>query len=168
MLKAYNSTAAIFHLNFVTDPEKMEASLENPNILLTDKKISIMKDFVPILEQIVCAGVPLLVVAEDIEGEALATLVANKLRGALRCVAVKAPGFGDRRKAMLEDIAILTGGTVVSEEVGLKLEDLQLSALGRAERVVVDRDNTKIIGALGDKRTIRRTKATAPPTDRQE
>jgi chaperonin GroEL len=139
---------------FVTDPEKMEASLENPHILLTDKKISIMKDFVPILEQIVRAGASLLVVAEDVEGEALATLVVNKLRGALRCVAVKAPGFGDRRKAMLEDIAILTGGTVVSEEVGLKFEDLQLTALGRAERVVVDRDNTKIIGGLGDKRTI--------------
>jgi chaperonin GroEL len=139
---------------FVTDPEKMEASLENPHILLTDKKISIMKDFVPILEQIVRAGASLLVVAEDVEGEALATLVVNKLRGALRCVAVKAPGFGDRRKAMLEDIAILTGGTVVSEEVGLKFEDLQLTALGRAERVVVERDNTKIIGGLGDKRTI--------------
>ena len=139
---------------FVTDPEKMEASLENPHILLTDKKISIMKDFVPILEQIVRAGAQLLVVAEDVEGEALATLVVNKLRGALRCAAVKAPGFGDRRKAMLEDIAILTGGTVVSEEVGLKLEDVQLSTLGRAERVVVDRDNTKVIGGLGDKRTI--------------
>jgi len=139
---------------FVTDPEKMEASLENPHILLTDKKISIMKDFVPILEQIVHAGAPLLVVAEDVEGEALATLVVNKLRGALRCVAVKAPGFGDRRKAMLEDIAILSGATVVSEEMGLKLEDVQVSALGRAERVVVDRDNTKIIGGLGDKRTI--------------
>jgi chaperonin GroEL len=139
---------------FVTDPEKMEASLENPYILLTDKKISIMKDFVPILEQIVRASAPLLVVAEEVEGEALATLVVNKLRGALRCVAVKAPGFGERRKAMLEDIAILTGGTVVSEEVGLKLEDLQMSTLGRAERVVADRDNTKIIGGLGDKRTI--------------
>jgi chaperonin GroEL len=139
---------------FVTDPEKMEASLENPHILLTDKKISIMKDFVPILKQIVRAGASLLVVAEDVEGEALAALAVNKLRGALRCVAVKAPGFGDRRKAMLEDIAILTGGTVVSEEVGLKFEDLQLTALGRAERVVVERDNTKIIGGLGDKRTI--------------
>ncbi len=118
---------------FVTDPEKMEASLEKPYILLTDKKISIMKDFVPILEQIVRTGAPFLVVAEEVEGEALATLVVNKLRGSLHCVAVKAPGFGDRRKAMLEDIAIVTGGTVVSEELGLKLEELQLSSLGRAE-----------------------------------
>jgi chaperonin GroEL len=139
---------------FVTDPEKMEASLEKPYILLTDKKITIMKDFVPILEQIVRTGAPFLVVAEEVEGEALATLVVNKLRGSLHCVAVKAPGFGDRRKAMLEDIAIVTGGTVVSEELGLKLEELQLSSLGRAERVIADRDNTKIIGGLGDKRTI--------------
>jgi len=139
---------------FVTDPEKMEASLEKPYILLTDKKITIMKDFVPILEQIVRAGASFLIVAEEVEGEALATLVVNKLRGSLHCVAVKAPGFGDRRKAMLEDIAIVTGGTVVSEELGLKLEELQLGALGRAERVIADRENTKIIGGLGDKRSI--------------
>jgi chaperonin GroEL len=139
---------------FVTDPEKMEASLTSPYILLTDKKISIMKDFVPILEQIVRSGSPLMVVAEEVEGEALATLVVNKLPGALQSVAVKAPGFGDRRKAMLEDIAILTGGTVASKEIGLRLEDLKLDALGRVERVVVDRETTKIIGGLGDKRLI--------------
>jgi chaperonin GroEL len=139
---------------FVTDPDKMEAVLEDALILLTNRKIAVMKDLVPLLEQIVQAGQALLVVAEDIEGEALATMLVNKLRGALRCVAVKAPGFGDRRLEMLEDVAILTGGRVVSEELGLKLEAVDLSHLGKARRVVVDRESTKIIGGLGDKRMI--------------
>ncbi len=139
---------------FVTDPEKMVAELENPFVLLSQRKIVVLKELVPLLEQIAQAGQPLVVIAEDIEGEALATLVVNKLRGSLRCVAVKAPGFGDRRKEMLEDIAILTGGQVISEEAGLSLERLDLSYLGRAQRVVVDRENTKIIGGQGDKRAI--------------
>ncbi|MGO9058357.1 MAG: chaperonin GroEL [Candidatus Binataceae bacterium] len=139
---------------FVTDPEKMAAELENPFVLLSQRKIVVLKELVPLLEQIAQAGQPLVVIAEDIEGEALATLVVNKLRGSLRCVAVKAPGFGDRRKEMLEDIAILTGGQVISEETGLSLERLDLSSLGRAQRVVVDRENTKIIGGQGDKRAI--------------
>jgi chaperonin GroEL len=139
---------------FVTDPEKMEAVLEDALILLTDKKIGVMKDLVPLLEEIVRAGQALAIIGEDIEGEALATLVVNKLRGALKCVAVKAPGFGDRRKEMLEDIAILTGGRVISEDVGAKLEKVEISQLGRAQRIVVDKDNTKIIGGLGDKQMI--------------
>ncbi len=139
---------------FVTDPDKMEAVLEDAVILLTDHKITVMKDLVHVLEQIVQAGQALLLIAEDIEGEALATLLVNKLRGALRCVAVKAPGFGDRRKEILEDIAILTGGRVASEEIGARLEALDLAQLGRAKRVVVDHDTTKIIGGLGDKRAI--------------
>jgi chaperonin GroEL len=139
---------------FVTDPEKMEAALENPLVLLTDRKIAVMKDLIPILEKIAQNGRSFLIIAEDVEGEALATLVVNKLRGALKCAAVKAPGFGDRRKAMLEDIAILTGGTVVSEEVGVKFDNLDLSSLGHAQRIVVDRENTKIIGGLGDKKLI--------------
>jgi chaperonin GroEL len=138
----------------VTDPEKMEAVLEDALILLTDKKIGVMKDLVPLLEEIVRAGQALAIIGEDIEGEALATLVVNKLRGALKCVAVKAPGFGDRRKEMLEDIAILTGGRVISEDVGAKLEKVEISQLGRAQRIVVDKDNTKIIGGLGDKQMI--------------
>jgi chaperonin GroEL len=139
---------------FVTDPEKMEAVFENPFILIHDKKISIMKDMLPVLEKVAQTGRPLLVIAEDVEGEALATLVVNKLRGSLRIVAVKAPGFGDRRKEMLEDIAVLTGGTVISEEKGYKLEDANLSYLGNAEKITVDKDNTTIVGGKGDKKNI--------------
>ena len=139
---------------FVTDPDKMEAVLEDVVVLLTDRKITVMKDLVQLLEQIVQAGQALVIIAEDIEGEAFATLLVNKLRGTLRCIAVKAPGFGDRRKEMLEDIAILTGGRVASEEIGARLEGLDLGQLGKAKRVVVDHDTTKIIGGLGDKRAI--------------
>ncbi|AAR36730.1 chaperonin GroEL [Geobacter sulfurreducens] len=134
---------------FVTDPERMEASLENAMILIHDKKISNMKDLLPVLEQTAKSGRPLLIIAEDIEGEALATLVVNKLRGVLNICAVKAPGFGDRRKAMLEDIAILTGGQVISEEIGNKLENTTMDMLGRAKRITVDKDNTTIIDGDG-------------------
>jgi chaperonin GroEL len=134
---------------FVTDTEKMEADLDNPFILIYDKKISNMKDLLPILEKVAQGGNPLLIIAEDVEGEALATLVVNKIRGSLKIAAVKAPGFGDRRKAMLEDIAILTGGTVISEERGYKLENADVSYLGRAEKIVLDKDNTTIINGSG-------------------
>ena len=139
---------------FVTDTDKMEAVLDNPYLLLTDKKISIMKDLLPVLESVAQAGRPMLIIGEDIEGEALATLVVNKLRGSLKIAAVKAPGFGDRRKEMLEDIAILTGGTVISEEKGLKLEGANIELLGNAEKVVIDKENTTIIGGAGQKDNI--------------
>ena len=139
---------------FVTDPEKMEAALDQPFILLNEKKISNMKDLLPLLEQIAKSGRPLLIVAEDVEADALATLVVNKLRGVLPCAAVKAPGFGDRRKATLEDIAILTGGHVLAEELGVKLENVQLEELGTAKRVVIDREATTIIGGAGKKASI--------------
>ncbi|MDD4847917.1 MAG: chaperonin GroEL [Bacteroidales bacterium] len=139
---------------FVTDTEKMECIQENPFILIYDKKISVMKDLLPVLEKTLQTGYPLLIIAEDIEGEALATLVVNKLRGSLKIAAVKAPGFGDRRKEMLEDIAVLTGGTVISEEKGFKLEDVTLDLLGRAEKVNVDKDKTTIVNGKGEKEMI--------------
>ncbi|MCA1579594.1 MAG: chaperonin GroEL [Acidobacteria bacterium] len=134
---------------FVTDPERMEAVLENPLILINEKKISSMKDLLPLLEQVAKMGKPMLIIAEDVEGEALATLVVNKLRGTLNIAAVKAPGFGDRRKAMLEDIAILTGGRVISEDLGIKLENVKLEDLGRAKKVTIDKDNTTIVEGSG-------------------
>jgi chaperonin GroEL len=136
---------------FVTDPEKMVASLEDPYILINEKKISNMKDLLPILEQVAKMGKPLMIIAEDVDGEALATLVVNKLRGTLQVAAVKAPGFGDRRKAMLEDIAILTGGQVVSEDLGIKLENLAVSDLGNAKRISIDKDNTTLVDGAGSR-----------------
>jgi len=139
---------------FVTDSEKMITDLENPYILLYDKKISSMKDLLPVLEPVAQTGKPLLIIAEDVEGEALATLVVNKLRGALKIAAVKAPGFGDRRKAMLEDLAILTGGTVIAEERGFTLENATIDMLGTAERVTIDKDNTTVVNGAGNKKDI--------------
>ena len=136
---------------FVTNSDKMEAELENPYILIYDKKISAMKELLPVLEAVSQTGKPLLIIAEDIEGEALATIVVNKIRGALKVAAVKAPGFGDRRKAMLEDIAILTGGTVISEERGYKLESATIDYLGTAEKVNIDKDNTTVVSGAGKK-----------------
>jgi chaperonin GroEL len=140
---------------FITDAEKMEANMENPFILIYDKKISAMKDLLPILEQTAKAGRPLVIIAEDVDGEALSTLVVNKIRGTLKVSAVKAPGFGDRRKAMLEDIAILTKGTVVSEERGFKLESTTIEMLGTAEKITIDKDNTTLVNGTGDSNTIK-------------
>ena len=140
---------------FVTDPERMESSLEDPYILLSEKKISNMKDLLPVLEAIARQQKPLLIIAEDIEGEALATLVVNKLRGTLNCAAVKAPGFGDRRKEMLKDIAVLTGGQVIAEELGLKLENVTITDLGQAKRIKIDKDNTTIVDGAGNKEKIK-------------
>ena len=139
---------------FVTDPERMEVSLENPVILIHEKKISSMKDLLPVLEQVARLGRPLLIIAEDIEGEALATLVVNKLRGTLQAAAVKAPGFGDRRKAMLEDIAVLTGGRAITEDLGIKLENIKLEDLGKAKKVTIDKDNTTIVEGAGASKDI--------------
>jgi chaperonin GroEL len=139
---------------FVTDPERMEAVLENPVVLIHEKKISSLKDLLPVLEKVAQSGQPLLVIAEDVDGEALATLVVNKLRGALKVAAVKAPGFGDRRKAMLEDIAVLTGGKAITEDLGIKLENLTLQDLGRAKKVTIDKDNTTIVEGAGTKKAI--------------
>jgi len=140
---------------FVTDPERLEVSLEDPYILLSEKKISNLKDLLPVLEAIARQQKPLPIIAEDIEGEALATLVVNKLRGTLSTAAVKAPGFGDRRKELLKDIAILTGGQVIAEELGLKLENVTITDLGQAGRVKIDKDNTTIVDGVGDKAKIK-------------
>lgn len=140
---------------FVTNTEKMHVELQNPYILIYDKKISTLKDILPILESVVQSGRPLLIIAEDVDGEALSTLVLNKLRGSLKIAAVKAPGFGDRRKEMLQDIAVLTGGTVISEEMGYKLENASMAYLGQAESITIDKDNTTVVGGKGDKKNIK-------------
>src|SRR5690554_4273516 len=139
---------------FVTNTEKMEADLDNPFILIHDKKISTMKDILPVLEQTAQSGRPLLIIAEDVDGEALATLVVNRLRGSLKVAAVKAPGFGDRRKEMLQDLAVLTGGTVISEETGLKLENTTIEMLGTAEKITIDKENTTVVNGSGAKDAI--------------
>src|SRR5574342_94299 len=139
---------------FITNAEKMTCELENPYILIHEKKLSSLQPLLPVLEAVVQSGRPLLIIAEDVEGEALATLVVNKLRGGLRVAAVKAPGFGDRRKAMLEDIAILTGGTAISEDLGIKLENVTLQMLGRAKKVVIEKENTTIIDGAGSRSDI--------------